>query len=79
MLDGLEYGLNFPVFKSSVTSRELKIFFVCYNGNFQIVVRKKLVYLFLCFLYLPSCLIENREPVVSVEADFNTGDLLQLC
>ena len=79
MLDGLEHGLNCPVFKSSVTSRELKIFFVCFNGNFQIVFRKKLAYLFLCFLSLPWCLIENREPVVSVEADFNRGDLLQLC
>ena len=26
MVDGLEYGLNFPVFKSSVTSRKLTTF-----------------------------------------------------
>ena len=25
-MDGLEYGLNFPVFKSSVTSRKLTTF-----------------------------------------------------
>ena len=71
MVDGLEYGLNFPVFKSSVTSRKLTTFLFASTVIFSSVVRKYLAYLFFCFLYLPWCLIEYGKPVISVKADFD--------
>ena len=70
-MDCLEYGLNFPVFKSSVTSRKLTTFLFA-----STVIFRLLAYLFFCFLYPPWCLIEYDKTVVSVKNDFDSRDLL---
>ena len=69
MVDGLEYGLNFPVFKSSVTSRKFTTFLFASTVIFRLLFANIWHICFFCFLYLPWCLIEYGKPVVSVKVD----------
>ena len=70
--------LNFPVFKSSFTSRKLTTFLFTSTVIFRLLFANIWHICFFCFLCLPWFLIEYGKPVISVKANFDARDLLYL-
>ena len=76
MVVGLEYGLNFPVFKCYI--QEVDNFFVRFNSNSEVVSGEYFADFFLHFFYFWGVLIEHCQVVITVQADVDVGYLFKL-